>query len=188
MLLVKTWTGTPVSVNGLGALGSFVAAGAALWISVTDRRRTDDARAQEHAQEASDLARQAGLVQVTAEMLGKRQPIGPMIPTPAIGGVKNRRTDRIFDIGGVAKFIHGGETLELEIASVNGFYVFPQRDGSSFHVAEQLRGLALETDDLLVLYQQDSLPNTPADFAAVRYTDSAGRRWEVDTSGAVTRL
>ena len=163
----------------LGALASFIAACAALWIASSDRKRAVK-------QQNADLAREAGLVQVTAEMLGKAQLAGlPSIPTAAIG-IKNRRTGRIFDIE-VAKFIHGGEAMKLEIARLYGFAVHPPRAEEPCFAA-QLPALVLESDELLVLYQQDSLPDTPADFAAVRYTDSVGRRWEVDTEGKVTRL
>jgi len=169
----------------LGALGSFIAAGAALWISMSDRRHNMAERQRTEDRQDADLKRQAGLVQVTAKMFGKSQPIGPALPTASIG-IRNRRTDRIFDIG-VVKFIHHGEEMELTVGRVNGFAVSPRKQ-KSYYFAEQLPGLALETDEWLVIYQQDTLPNTPADFASVRYTDSMGRRWEVDTEGAVTRL
>jgi hypothetical protein len=168
----------------LGALGSFVAAGAALWISGSDRRYNMKERQRTENQQDADLCRQAGLVQVTAEMLGRRQAVGPMNPTPAIG-IRNRRSDRIFDIN-VTKFVHDGEEIELVPDMVNGFYVYPPRK-ENFHMSAELRSLALDADDLLVIYQQGSLPGTPADYAAVSYTDPAGRRWEVDTDGSVTR-
>lgn len=172
----------------LGALGSFVAAGAALWISATDRRRADAARQRVERQETADLERQAGLVRVTAEMLGQRQAVGPALPVGAVG-IRNRRADRIFDVE-VVKFIHGGQEMDIEVDRTNGFAVFPRRPEheNRFPVDAELPGVALATDEWLVLYQQDSLPNTPADYAAVRYTDVAGRRWEVDTEGAVTRV
>jgi hypothetical protein len=169
----------------LGALGSFTAAGAALWISMSDRRHTMAERQRTEIQQDADLKRQAGLVRATAEMLGQRQPVGPGISRASIG-IRNRRADRVFDIE-VVKFIHHGEEMELTVERVNGFTVSPLKQ-ENYYFAHQLPGLALETDDWLVIYQQAALPNTPADFAAVRYTDSAGRRWEVDTEGTVTRL
>ncbi len=63
----------------LGALGSFTAAGAALWISTSDRRHTMADRRRATIQQDADLKRQAGLVRVTAEMLNRRQPVGPGI-------------------------------------------------------------------------------------------------------------
>ena len=78
------------------------------------------------------------LVHVTAEMLGRRQPIGPNIPTPSIG-VRNRRTDRIFDIE-VVKFIHRGQEIELIITRMNGFMVFPLTQ-ESYYFAEQTPGI-----------------------------------------------
>ena len=172
----------------LGALGSFVAAGAALWISVSDRRHNEADRQRREDQQDADLERQAGLVRVTAEKLGQRQAVGPSISRASIG-IRNRRTDRIFDID-VAKFVHQGKEVDLAVAPMNGFAIFPRREEheNRFPMAAELPGLALDTDEWLVIYQPDRLPDTPADYAAVRYTDSVGRRWEVDTEGSVTRL
>ncbi|MEE2853759.1 MAG: hypothetical protein VX424_14060 [Actinomycetota bacterium] len=172
----------------LGALGSFAAAAAALWISVSDRQRSDEERRQGNAQVEADLGRQAALVRVTAEMLGRRQAVGPAIRTAALG-IRNRRTDRIFDIE-VLEFVHQGEKKDLPVARVNGFAVYPRREehASRFPFSEELPGMTLDTDEWLVIYQPDQMPNVPADYAAVAYTDAAGRRWQVDTEGSVKRL
>jgi hypothetical protein len=170
----------------LGALGSFIAAGAALWISVTDRRRNDDERRRAEERQEADLKRQAGLVSVTAEMIYRSQAVPPAIRTPAIG-IRNRRADRIFDIE-VVKFIHHGQELKLLPDSINGFTISPPRPSQQgWYQSGQLSSVALDPDEWLVIYQQGNLPNTPADYAAVKYTDRSGGRWEVDTKGAVTR-
>lgn len=148
---------------------------------MADRQRAED-------QQDADLERQAGLVRVTAEKLSRRQAVGPSSGEASIG-IRNRRSDRIFDIE-VVKFIHHGEEMDLDVETMNGFAVFPRRSEHENRLPKkaELPGIALATDEMLVLYQQDSLPNTPADYAAARYTDTAGRRWEVDTKGVVTRL
>lgn len=169
----------------LGALASFVAAGAALWISTSDRRENMRDRQRLEGQQEADLARQAGLVQVTAGMLGQAQVAGPSIRTASIA-IRNRRLDRIFQIE-VVKFIHHGEEMEMPTAKVRSFAISPKRPNDSLYFREHLPFVVIDTDELLVIYQQGDLPNTPADYAAVRYTDSAGRRWEVDTDGVVTR-
>lgn len=171
----------------LSALGSFVAAGSALWIATSDRRRSDAERRCLEDQKEDDLRRQAGLVRVTAEMIGRGQAVGPSIRTPAVG-IRNRRTGRIFDIE-VVRFIHDGVETKLTPEMVNGFNISPPRPNQQgrFYFDSQLKGLVLETDEWLVIYQQDDLPGTPADYAAVRYTDGAGGRWEVDTRGMVAR-
>ncbi|MCA4725433.1 hypothetical protein H8Z58_21640 [Mycolicibacterium fortuitum] len=171
----------------LGALGSFIAAGAALWISVTDRRRADAARQELEDQETADLERQAGLVRVTAEMLNQRQAVGPAEKVGAVS-IWNRRADRIFDVE-VVRFIHHGQETEFDVSRINGFAVFPRRTehADRFPFKTELPGMTLATDERLVLYQPGSLPNAPADYVAVRYTDVAGRGWEVDSEGVVTR-
>jgi len=172
----------------LGALGSFAAAGVALWISVSDRRYNMADRARVERQRETDLQRRAGLVQVTAEMLGRREAVGPSFPAASVG-IRNRRPDRIFDIE-IVEFIHRGEATNLDIDMVNGFAVFPRRPEheARFPMKAELRGIALTSDEMLVLYQPDHMPGTPADFVAVEYTDSFGSRWRVATDRSVTRI
>lgn len=176
----------------LGALASFLAAGVALWIAGSDRRRADVVRAEEHAQQEADLARQAGLVQVTVEMFGVRQAVGPNLPAAGIG-IRNRRADRVFDIE-VVKLIHQGTEvpfdLKTDVEFINGWATSPAREMHEkwFPQSGELIGIAVETDELLVIYQPQRLPNTAADYAAIAYTDASGRRWQVDTKGVVTRL
>ncbi|OPX12980.1 hypothetical protein [Mycobacterium sp. AT1] len=171
----------------LGALASFIAAGAALWISMSDRRNNIEDRRRLEREQQADLERQAGLVRITAEMLGRSQAAGPSIRTPSVG-IHNRRADPIFDID-ILKFIHHGQELELKPAFINGFAISPPRPSQKHWYQEaQLRRIALAPDELLVIYQQDDLPGTPADYVAVQYTDRSGARWEVDTAGAVKRF
>ncbi|TVX95895.1 hypothetical protein FPV58_26660 [Mycolicibacterium porcinum] len=173
----------------LGALASFVAAGAALWISLSDRRYNMAERKRAEEQQDTDLNRQAGMVRVTAKEYARRQAAGPNFKHAAIG-IRNRRSDRIFDID-LVKLVHHGEEIEMaDIDRINGFAVFPRRPEHEkrFPLKGELDGIALLSDEMLVLYHSDSMPGSPADYAAVRYTDAAGRRWEVDTDGAVTRL
>jgi hypothetical protein len=158
----------------LGALGSLIAAGVALWIAVTDRRHADQRR-------DADLAREAGLVRVTAEKLGMWQPVGPNIATAAIG-VKNRRTDRIFDIE-VVRFVMRGEETRPQIGDIT---LYPSPADRRMWASE-LPHLAIAPDQLLAIFPS-GLPDIPADYAVVQYTDSAGRRWQVDTDASVKRL
>ncbi|ULP36534.1 hypothetical protein MJO55_25690 [Mycolicibacterium rufum] len=176
----------------LGALASFAAAGAAVWIATTDRRRNDDTRAREQARHESDLAREAGLVQVTSEIFGRRQGAGPMLDAAGIG-INNRRSDHVFDIK-IAKLIHGGTAVPFDLKSdvefMNGWATSPVREKheTRFPQSHELRGITIHSDELLVIYQPSDLPNTVADYVAVDYTDRSGRRWQVDTDGAVKRL
>ncbi|MGV0624565.1 hypothetical protein [Mycolicibacter minnesotensis] len=148
----------------LGALGSLIAAGVALWIAVTDRRHA--AR-----QRDADLSREAALVQVSAERFN-----------PCGIRVMNRRTDRIFDIE-VTRFVqYGSEVAPLAISHID---VHPTTEQVRYPWAE-LRHLAVAVDQAAYIYP-NGIPDVPADYAAVAYTDSRGRRWEVDTDGGVRR-
>lgn len=73
---------------------------------------------------------------------------------------------------------------------MNGFAISPPRPRheSRFPQGSEFNGIAVMTDEMLVNYHSSNMPSSPADYAAVRYTDSAGRRWRVDTGGGVTRL
>ncbi|WP_131726078.1 hypothetical protein [Mycobacteroides abscessus] len=161
----------------LGAVGSLIAAGVALWIAVTDRRQAD-------MQRDADLAREAGLVRVTAEKLGQRQPLGPNMPRAAVG-IRNRRASRIFEIR-VTRFLMQGKDVPLELPKVNGFDLYPsQRE--HFYFGTDITNLVVEPDQLLALFPSGG-PDIPAEYVAVEYTDANGRRWKVDTNQAVTRL
>src|SRR6476620_7039219 len=118
--------------------------------------------------------------------MARRQAAGPSFGAASVG-IRNRRSDRIFDIE-VVKFIHNGVEIELDVDMVDGFAVFPRRPEHEDHfpMRNQLPGIALATDELLVLYQPGNIPDTPADYAAVRYTDPSGRRWQVDTDGVIS--
>ena len=146
MIVGNRWSGIPGLGNGLGGIGSLIAAAVALWIAVTERRRSDMERQRVNEQQEADLTRQAGLVRVTAEKLSQRQAVGPSIGRASIG-IKNRRMDRIFDVEVVA-FVHQGEKMDLPVAPVNGFAIFPRREAHEnwFSVASELPGLIEDVD------------------------------------------
>ncbi|BBY11007.1 hypothetical protein [Mycobacterium marseillense] len=158
----------------LGALSSFIAAVVALWIAVSDRRHVEK-------QLLADLAREAGLVRVTADIFYERDATNAPI---RMAGVKanNRRTGRIFEIE-VTRFVMGGrEVSPLRLSSVE---LHPKPKGS-YYTAADLPHLSIESDQSLYLYPNE-LPNNPADYVALAYTDSSGRRWQVDTDGKVVQ-
>ena len=168
----------------LGALGSVIAAGVALWIAVTERSRIDAERAHAEAREDADLARQAGLVRVTAAMLSKRQAVGSSYGRAGIE-IRNRRAECVFEIN-IVRYVLEGQVLDVEIDGFGAIDLFP-RDREGWYHAKELPNLALEPHKRLSVFPH-GLPDTPADYAAVEYTDISGRRWRVDTEGEVTRL
>lgn len=168
----------------LGALGSLIAAGVALWIAVTGRREADAREKAEQDRQDADLARQAGLVQVAAKMLSRRQAAGPNYSHPGIS-VRNRRPDRIFEIS-VVRYMMLGKDVDMEVGDVGGIDLKP-RDRNGWYFGKELPTLVLESDHVLSIYPKGGL-DLPADYVAVEYTDSAGRRWRIDSEGEVTRL
>jgi hypothetical protein len=159
----------------LGGLGSLIAAGVALWIAVTERRHVE-------RQREADLTREAGLVQITATRLGKQKAGGPMFPAAGVG-VRNRRTDHIFDLE-VTQFVMSGEEIgDLQLDSID---LYPKTKGRWYRPME-LPYLAIAPDQVLSIFPRE-LPNIPADYVAVEYTDSRGRRWQVDTDRTVRRI
>ncbi|MGV0750514.1 hypothetical protein [Mycolicibacter minnesotensis] len=157
----------------LGALGSLIAAGVALWIATTDRRRSDQRREADLAQREADLTREAGLVQIDA---------GAYKSSAGIR-IRNRRSSRIFDIK-VTKFVlNGTEVAQLDLYSID---MFPKSEGARYYPAD-LPHFAIEVDQEMYLYP-NGIPNMPAGYVRVEYTDSSGRRWQVDTDRAVERL
>lgn len=168
----------------LGALGSLIAAGVALWIAVTDRRESDARQKSEQDRQDADLARKAGLVRVVSETLSRRQAVGPNYGQVGIG-VRNRRAERIFDIA-VVRYVLQGKDIDVEVSDVGGIDVQP-RDRTGWYFGRELPTLVLEPDHFLSIFPK-GLPDIPADYVAIEYTDQAGLRWRVDTDGGVQRL
>lgn len=174
----------------LGAIASFAAAATAVWIATADRRRADQIRADERNQENRDLARQAGLVSVTARTLGQRQPLGPAPGVPSVA-ILNRRSEPIFAVEIVKLVLRGEEqALPLELDMTNGFVLYPrpEKHKDRFPLAAEFEGITVEPDQLLGIHHPSGLPGGVADYVAVAYTDRSGRRWQVDTCGEVTRM
>lgn len=171
----------------LGALGSFTAAGVALWIALDGQRR--DKRQRE-----SDLRRQAGLVRVSVERVDQRQSGGGFSKCAAIA-IKSYRSGRIFHIN-VTQFLHRGKPAPPVSQISDGCEIFPITTQWNPSTEWSINQLALKSDDMLVLYLRGELSNPvhfenkskPDFFVAVRYTDEAGHRWEVDSGGGVRRL
>ena len=124
----------------LGGLGSLIAAGVALWIAVTERRHVE-------RQREADLMRQAALVQITATKLGKQQAVGPAFPAAGVM-VRNRRTDRIFDIK-VTQFVMRGD--EIDDPQLDSIDVYPKAK-DSWYVTAELEILAIASDQVLSLF------------------------------------
>lgn len=166
----------------LGALGSIIAAVVALWIATSDRRRADQIREDDRAEAAADLARIAGLVLVSA---ARYVPALRLMPGESQAGVavRNRRDSPVYDIRFV-RFIHGGvEIPDLKFARQMRIYPL---EGEWIPLTESLPHLSLEPDQIMVVYPRD-VPDDPADYVAVQYTDQVGLRWEVDTKGGPAR-
>lgn len=162
----------------LGALGSLLAAITALWIATTDRRRADDLREAERRDREADLLREAGLVRVRFEEVPRRQRIsGGSFGETGIG-IRNQLADRIFDV-------------ELHSVTINGedfrFDVDTISVDTGAAVQGTLRHRVIESHQELLLFAEVP-PHTGETFVAVRYTDQCGRRWQVDTNGAVVKV
>jgi hypothetical protein len=99
--------------------------------------------------------------------------------------VKNRRTDRIFDLK-VTKFVMDGEEIaDLQIDSID---LYPTTNDRLLW-PQQLLDLAIAPDQILTIFpkMQPGTPDLPADYVSVDCTDSSGHRWHVDTAGKVRR-
>lgn len=173
----------------LGAIGSFAAAVAAVWIATSDRRRADQIRVGQRNREDADLARQAGLVTVTAKNLVRRS-VGPPSTAPSIS-IMNRRSEPIFDVEIVKFVLHGDEqSLPLQLDVINGFvlYPYPEAHEEVFPTASEFPGIRVESDQLLGIHHPRDMESGLADYVAIAYTDRSGRRWQVDTNRVVRRI
>ena len=193
----------------LGGIGSIIAAGVALWIATEDRRR--EVQREEAATQLrdADLAREAGLVRVALELA----PAGLYEESFSRLGivVKNRRSTRIFEIK-VARFTVDGQELVADgpepRAWVKKIGVAQCAQGR-FEEPDLIPVVALNSDDSLHVFPDwesfagfdrkrhqefvSSFVEAPSSvvmshFVEIEYTDSAGRRWSVDSDGTVKRF
>jgi hypothetical protein len=162
----------------LGALGSLLAAGMALWIATTDRRRADAQRQTEQRDRDADLLREAGLVRVRFEEIPRRQRISNRTFGEVGIGIRNRRASRIFDVELHTVTING-EDFPFEVTEISVDAGAPSQG--------TLANRVIELDQELLLFSELP-PHSGEAFAVVRYTDQQGRRWQVDTNGAVAKV
>lgn len=162
----------------LGALGSLLAAITALWIATTDRRRAETVREAEQRDRNADLLREAGLVRVRFEEVPRLERLSGRAFGETGIGIGNRRADPIFDV-------------ELYTVAINGEDFRFDVDTISVAGGAATRGTlahrVIESHQELLLFAEIP-PHNGETFAVVRYTDQRGRRWQVDTSGAVAKV
>jgi hypothetical protein len=162
----------------LGALGSLLAAGMALWIATSDRQRADQQRTAEQRERDAELLREASLVRVCFEAIPRRQRMTGKTFHEAVIGITNRRIGHIFDI----------ELKETTIDEAPFRFQFKEvaRDrGVPSEIA--LRDLVIDPGQEVLLFSETP-PHSGEYFAVVRYTDQLGRRWQVDTTGGVAKV
>jgi uncharacterized membrane protein YeaQ/YmgE (transglycosylase-associated protein family) len=167
----------------LGAIGGIIAAIVALYIATSDRREAGRVRREEHEERENDLKREAALVRVLARRLNMTT-IG--YPEAYCGVlVTNRRVNPIFDLE-LTRFVSSGSAVtdpELLRAKIH-----PKDERTPpIRFLNQIQFVRLVTDQQIALALKGHA-DTPADYVAVRYTDTAGHRWQVDTKGDVVRI
>lgn len=181
----------------LGALGSLLAAGAALWIATTDRRRIDHQRREDQAAQDTDLAREAGLVRVA--MFDKRLPrsLKPSDAAPGIS-VTNWRSSPLFDLRLERIVVKGTKLLTPGIGFVEVPNPAENDKMSTGRNAEMLAREIIDSRSIVSIFPEDSTkerrkPETPelhdekVECAVLRYTDNTGRRWEITSGSTMAR-
>lgn len=189
------WGGTQVAIGRgqsvdwysafgqwLGALGSLIAAGAALWIATTDRRRADDQRQAQRDEEDEDLAREAGLVRVEIAELRVPNAVTPADTAPGIS-VTNWRRSPVFDLR-LERVVVQGETIEEPEFRRCG--VHSDDAVKMIHGADHLSRRVIATRTIVTLFPTRS-SDALVEYAALRYTDETGRRWEIDSASRLAR-
>lgn len=164
----------------LGVIASIFAAGTALWIATSDRRREDARRTAERDAVARDLAREAGLVRVD---VGYLTTVNGFSRAPGLG-ITNWRVVDLVELEIVRLVVDGAEVDPVTVKK--GSY-HPIVSGA----VKALRAMGDQRlfDHLVVSPRAvaTAFPGGVTTFAAVRYTDMAGRRWEVDSESKVAR-
>lgn len=187
LAVVVLWAGTQLMIafdrdpawytgfgQWLGALGSLIAAAVALGIATTDRRHAAKLRDEERAERDADLTREAGLVRVEI----RDDDHGAFNATSVV--VTNWRRSRIFEIEVLeVKAMDTDDKLEFER------YRWVSKENGPVPVSpDKLHLVAFSSGaSLWMVPRGGAVP----EFAMLRYTDEAGRRWEVDSKGKIAR-
>ena len=158
----------------LGAIASVVAAGVALWIATSDRKRADQLRRDEQRERDADALREAGLVRVHIDDLPRRDVAGVSHGEYGVE-VRNRRSTRIFDLD--VEPTRDGEVIPVSWCSVEIDFKRASNDPAD---------CVVQPDQ--VLHAFISIDSWRDVQVTVRYTDQSGRRWRVGTDGAVAKV
>jgi uncharacterized membrane protein len=150
----------------LGALATFIAAVVALVIATTDRRRADDQRHAEQADRERDLSREAGLVRVDPSS----EPSFHVV-------ARNHRLTKICEI--TVHLDRSDQPSPVRTFDTSNYTGGPDRE------AKYLPAIAVEAGETIA-FKMDGTQNPT--HVALRYTDSTGRRWEVDHQRKVRKV
>ena len=158
----------------LGALGSLLAAGAALWIATTDRRRAD-------RQQGEDLAREAGLARVEIVPMEGEETETDRAST--LISIRNLRRSRLFELK-LERLVVAGKG-EISTSIQKGSVVRNGRFNRLISDADDWVTTVLDTEESFIA-RVECTPDQVA-FVAFRYTDETGRRWEVCNTSRIAR-
>jgi len=160
----------------LGALASVFAAGIALWIATSDRRdRMNEQR--------RELTLEASLVRVQIGRGWMPNPVNYPDSRECIT-VTNWRRSELFDIEVRQLRTAGDQDIGTDKFSQVVVYS-AEKPEILLREARQLRWVPIDPKAYFVLFPA---AREELSYAAIRYTDSAGRRWQVDSNNAVIRL
>ncbi|SUE07092.1 Uncharacterised protein [Prescottella equi] len=188
--IVALWAGTQIALESgqdvawysgfgqwLGALGSMIAAGVALWIATSERQAAQEARDR-------DLAREAGLVTVRVFDEMRVPGAGATDVAPGIV-VMNWRQSRLFNLhireirGAVSPFI-------VAVRTDPGAKLQPALGAKRVSMGE-LMLTPIAHEDVVTIFPTVS-EGGRISYASLRYTDETGRQWEVDNGSRVARI
>lgn len=163
----------------LGALGSLIAAAVALGIATTDRRQAAKLRQAEQDDRAADLAREAGLVRVQISEIRVGSNVSRSLKAWVVT-VRNWRKSRLFEVE-LTTIKAAGMEKPPEIR----LYRKWNADGTEGRVPDgDLEFTPISHGEALRLFPEGE---TVLEYAAVRYTDDTGSRWEVDSETLTAR-
>ncbi len=167
-----------------GAVGSLLAAGAALWIATTDRRRADNRERRTEHRAALELTREAGLVRIQTGEIQAPVLVGPGDTRFGLT-LRNWRKSALFDVRLERIVVEGQEISPVELERQAGAIYPPDGDKKAYFSADELARKMLDPGTIISWVPRGI--STAPELAIVHYTDDSGRRWEVDNTSTLAR-
>ncbi|MGC5027443.1 hypothetical protein ACLQ3K_22065 [Tsukamurella sp. DT100] len=173
----------------LGAIASILAAGAALWIATSDRRRAD--RLARERQDEDDEKERIRLERVAALVRVEHGTTVPQFGEAVFIQIINMRSETIVDVQITEYVIEGHNWATTEQWLSDHVRRIPRTpDGAPRPLNSDIPANSAVIRHAAEVPESDPafVPRKVPELVVVTYLDSAGLQWQVDSTGRAERI